>query len=419
MKTVLRGKFFALLIIVCTAATHQVQAIPSKPANAQLQRIEVGQNSLGAHLLFDFVQNTSIKPHYEAATQTLSIFFAGISPHDLQEHEHWSKLDALRTSGLLNTIELDDPDKATRGSTVRLCFAKTITAKDQSTQENKLVVQWSLIETRGTRLIINAMSKHALEEISKQGASVLFATNDVVQNDFSVMSGISAPKHKPTDRRVVIDAGHGGSDHGAIGCGNRCEKDIALQVSKLLAKKLKASGYNVHLTRNDDRNVSLANRSSLANQLKADAFISIHLNSSGKIGSNATGVETYFLAKDGMLPPTHVGGYYFVNTEHNQKLIDAMNKQTRKKIEGSKLLATHVQNQLISTLRSNEMPVKDRGVKSAHLRLLLRNNMPTALVEIGFITNKQEAAYLATEEGQNTVVDGVVRGLSRYFAHES
>ncbi len=422
MKLLTRSNIFALLIFVCTAAT--LHSEPTKPAaktakSVQLKRLEVAHSNLGIHLLFDFVQNTQIKPTYNEDALALSIFFADISPRDLQANSQWGKLEKLHESGLLTSIELEDPNKATRGSTVRLYFPKTITAKDNSKHENQLLIKWYTVEINGTRLVIDAISKQALEDVSKQGQTIVtLATNDVVQNDFSPMTGLTT-SNQATERRIVIDAGHGGTDIGATGCGNVCEKDIALQVSKLLAKKLKAVGYKVHLTRNDDRNVSLVTRSTLANQLKADAFISIHLNSSGKIGSNATGVETYFLAKDGVLPPTHVGGYYFVNTEHDQTLIDKLNKHTRNKIESSKLLATCVQNQLIRTLHGNNVTAKDRGVKSAHLRLLLRNNVPTALVEIGFITNRKEAAQLATQEGQEVVVDGISRGITRYFEQKS
>lgn len=413
MKILSYSRFFWLISTIGIA-------IPSISArNNHLERLEVSQSDIGLHLLFDFVRNTQIKPHFNEHSLTLSLFFQQVRPIELKNNPNWGRLQKLHASGHLLNVELEAQENGTAGSILRIQFPKEIKTSDNSSQPNQLLIKWSMVETRGTRFIIDAISKNALDKIRKHGATILYATNDVVQNDFSSIAGLgSHTTSKAKERRIIIDAGHGGSDLGAKGYNNLCEKDIALQVSKRLAKKLKAQGYNVHLTRNDDRNVSLVSRSTLANQLKADAFISIHLNSAGKINSKTDGVETYFLAPQGMLPPTHVGGYYFVNTAEDQALIDALNKHTRSKIEASKSLATCVQNHLVRSLRHNNVATKDRGVKSAHLRLLLRNNVPTALVEIGFITNPREAAALSSQKRQEIITDGIMRGLKRYFEQE-
>lgn len=417
MKILTCGRFFALLTIACIA-TNQQSVLSAKSVKIQeklvkLGRFEVARSKVGIQLLLDFPRNIAIKPVYDENSLTLSLFFPRVLPHEFETNKNWQRLGALSEHGLLSTVALERTNSPA-GSVLRLQFPREKTLKSGAVVQNELVVKWSIVEMRGTRLIVNTYAGHALKKISKQGSkTVLYATNDVVQNDFSPLAGI-----KQLERRVIIDAGHGGTDLGAKGCGNIYEKDIALQVVKLLEKKLKAEGFKVHLTRSGDKNISLASRNTLANQLKADAFISVHLNSSGKIGSDAKGVETYFLAQNGMLPPTHVGGYYFVNTAKDQGLIDILNKYTRNNIELSKNLATCVQNDLVGTLRANNMPTRNRGVKSAHLRLLVRNNLPTALVEIGFITNPEEKARLASKNGQNVVADGIVRGIKRYFERD-
>ena len=413
MNMSIQGNFFALLIIVCTAATQQ-----NINASTKIERIEVSSDDMGIHLLFDFIRATVVKPHYCETTQTLSLFFPQVRPHDLQTHNNWAQITNLSEKGL--TVELDEQQEETSGAVLRLRFPKSATLSgDSSESQNQFVVKWSNVsgiqwsnpEKNGNRFTVNVFSIQALKKIN-QGTTILCATNDVVQNDFSTMAGL--PK-KSSSRRIIIDAGHGGSDHGARGCGNVCEKEIALQVSKLLVKKLKAAGHQVYLTRNKDQNVALIKRCNLANQLKADAFISIHLNSSGKIGSKSAGIETYYLTKTGILPPSHVGGYYFVNTEQDQTLIEAINKYVKNKVDASKALATCVQKQIIHTLRKNNCAAKDRGLKSDHLRLLLHNNVPTTLVEIGFVTNPHEAAMLQTASYQNTLAAGITRGVQQYF----
>lgn len=413
MKILACGRFFVLLILA-SISTNQISAgakpIKVQEALVKLGRFEVVRSKVGIQLLFDFAKNTPIKPVYDENSLTLSLFFPRVLPHEFETNKNWKRLEGLSEQGLLSSVSLDRTD-APQGSVLKLQFPREKTLKNGVVVQNELFVKWSLVENRGTRLIVNSFACHALKKLkARVSKSVLYATNDVVQNDFLPVPGI-----KQLERRIIVDAGHGGTDLGAKGCGNVYEKDIALQVVKLLEKKLKAEGFKVHLTRNDDKNISLASRNTLAHQLKADAFISIHLNSSGKIGSDAKGVETYFLAQDGVLPPTHVGGYYFVNTKKDQALIDTLNRYMQDNIELSKNLATCVQSDLVGTLRANKMPTRNRGVKSAHLRLLVRNNLPTALVEIGFITNPEEKARLASKKGQNVVADGIVNGIKRYF----
>ncbi|MBM3886821.1 N-acetylmuramoyl-L-alanine amidase [Candidatus Dependentiae bacterium] len=383
-------------------------------ATTNIERIEVSSDDIGIHLLFDFIRTTAVKSQYNDATQTLSLFFPLVSSHDLKNHNNWSQIVNLSQKGL--TVELDEQDENEAGATLRLRFPKATTNED----ENQFVVKWSNVNSiqwsnpdkSGNRFTVNVFSIKALKKINNS-STILCATNDVIQNDFSRMAGL--PTKTIASRRIIIDAGHGGGDHGARGCHNTCEKEIALQVAKKLAQRLKSVGYNVHLTRNSDKNISLLKRCNLANQLKGDAFISIHLNSAGKIGSKSAGIETYYLSKTGILPPSHIGGYYFVNSDQDQSLIAAINKYIRNKIDSSKTLASCVQNQLISTLRKNKHQPKDRGVKPEHLRLLLHNNIPTTLVEIGFVTNPQEALKLKTPAYQDTLAAGISRGVQRFF----
>jgi N-acetylmuramoyl-L-alanine amidase len=411
MKFFSHYKFLARFLLVSTALTLQTTF-----ATSHLDKIEAFANKVSIGLLFDFKRPTPVQPSYKEETKTLSLFFPRIRAGELQAHKNWVQLKSLTHHGL--TVDLEDQNEAPIGSTLRISFAQAAIQGTEGKQAS-LVVKWSNVEgiqwanaRKGgcNRFTVDIFNATELAKL-KESRSVLHATNDVIQNDFSSIPGLQ----KPSQRRIIIDAGHGGNDIGAQGCGNIQEKEIALKVSKILAKKLKTAGFQVHLTRNEDRNVGLVKRCSLAYQLKADAFISIHLNSAGKVSKKTSGIESYYLTQEGILPPSHVGGYYFVNTEHSKELIDSVNTHLKTKIDGSKALATCVQSQLMHTLQKNNLKTRDRGVKPEHLRLLLHNNVPTTLVEVGFVTNPAEAAMLQTESYQDLLATGMTRGIKQYF----
>ena len=389
-----------------------------------ISTIEIYSTKISVDILFDFMRNTKIIPEYNNGTKTLTLRFPELRPAAFENHAHWNVMKQLQECGI--TVDLIDQvgNKRDKGTDLCLVFPKN---NGHDKDENGFIVkwtdfndiQWSNPNKKGNRFTINIFSKKALatlkKGLAKKSSVVQLATNDVIQNDFSSMPGMTAQN---SNRRIIIDAGHGGTDHGAIGCSNTSEKTIALQVAKALVKKLKNAGYQAHLTRNEDKYVPLVTRSNLSEQLKADAFISIHLNSSGKIGSSASGVETYFLTKTGITNPSHVGGYYFINTKHDKKAIQTINEHVHNKITTSKALASCVQQAVINTLNQESFTTKDRGVKEDHLRLLLYNNIPSTLIEIGFITNPDEAAKLQTVQYQNTLAAGIAHGVHQYFAEQ-
>lgn len=383
----------------------------------KLERLDVNQSDMGWYMLFDFMHKTPIKPTYNEGTLTLNLFFEGVLPSEFKTNSNWDNFCQLHKEGLFKSIDLDERFGEAKGSILRIAFNEN-TTKDAEIEKNQFLIKWSLVETKGTRLVIDIINQKTLHKL-KASATIFYASNDVMQNDFSQMPGLKKKSKNKKKRRVIIDAGHGGSDSGAVGFANLCEKDIALQVSKKLVPKLQAAGYNVHLTRSKDKEVSLSARCSLANQLKADAFVSIHLNSAGKVGGSTSGIETYFLDKKALFPAPKFGGYFFMNTNQDPSLIEALNKYNQNKVDSSKNLANCVQNRLIQNLHNNDFDTNDRGVKPTKVfRLLRMNNIPSTLVEIGFITNPQEAKQLSTEGYQETIADGILQGINRYFSQE-
>lgn len=216
---------------------------------------------------------------------------------------------------------------------------------------------------------------------------------------------------------IVIDAGHGGKDHGAPGYDDGvAEKDIVLTLAKQIATKLrKEIKCEVILTRSSDEFLTLDERTTIANKKRADLFISIHANASRN--RDANGVETYFLnlAKD--QDSINVAARENATSEKNisdlHTILNSLMKNA--KINESSRLAQYVQNSLISDLSNSHGTVLDKGVKQAPFYVLLGARMPAILVETGFISNKVECKRLSSPDYQETICDGIVKGVKSYI----
>ena len=173
--------------------------------------------------------------------------------------------------------------------------------------------------------------------------------------------------------KVFIDAGHGGTDPGALGYGYR-ESDLNLQVAKKVESKLKSKGIDVKMSRSSDIFYSLSERAEMANDYGADAFVSIHQNSAE--AKSANGIETYY---------------------------------NRNK-EEDKPLSNDIQTQVISQTGAN-----NRGVKNAEFTVLVKSKMISALVECGFITNELEVKKLSDSSYQDKLATGIANGIEEYL----
>ncbi len=220
---------------------------------------------------------------------------------------------------------------------------------------------------------------------------------------------------EPAVRTVVIDPGHGGENPGARGPGGSLEKDIALQVARRLrAELVNARGLQVFLTRDKDVDVELDDRTAIANNYKADLFVSIHANASRAPG--AKGSEVYFLSYQASdddsrriaqlegaaepLPEAAAG------TDLALILWDMAQAEH---LEESSALASRIQEELAVVTGS-----EGRGVKQAPFRVLVGAAMPAVLVEVAFISNPDEEKLLASEAYQAKVAASLARGIERY-----
>src|SRR5271155_3583771 len=217
--------------------------------------------------------------------------------------------------------------------------------------------------------------------------------------------------------RVVIDAGHGGHDTGTIGPHGLMEKDLCLDVALRLGKLIqeRLPGAEVIYTRRDDTFIPLEERTAIANQVKADLFISIHANSSHD--SEARGVETYYLNFASSQDALEVASRENALSQSGlHDLQDMIKKIARnEKVEESKELADDIQGSLTKRLQQVSRNERDRGVKRAPFVVLIGANMPSILSEIPFPSNPADEKMLKKPEQRQRIAEGLYHGMSDYL----
>jgi len=221
------------------------------------------------------------------------------------------------------------------------------------------------------------------------------------------------------DDLIVIDAGHGGHDTGAIGAGKR-EKDLVLQIAKKLAKKLRKEGHPVYMTRTRDHFLTLRQRTKIADKKNAKVFISIHANSISKKSRNKVyGIETFFLqntrdAKSQRIAARENKAVLQGTTKLSQNvIIDSV--LSGPKIVQSNKLAIDIQKRMITNLRSKYKNIKDGGVRNAPFWVLVGASRPSILVEVGYISHPMERKRLFNPQYQDLLVHGITEGIDNYL----
>lgn len=215
--------------------------------------------------------------------------------------------------------------------------------------------------------------------------------------------------------RIVIDPGHGGHDTGTIGPNGLQEKDLVLEVGRRLGKLLETRlGAEVVYTRKDDTFIPLETRTAIANQQRADLFISIHANSSGD--PDARGVETYYLNFTSSPQALEVAARENAVSEKSiYELQDLVKKiALKEKIEESREFAGDVQESLHNGLAAKSPAIRNRGVKKAPFIVLIGANMPSILAEISFVSNPTDEHRLETSEYRQRIADSLYRGIAKY-----
>ena len=215
--------------------------------------------------------------------------------------------------------------------------------------------------------------------------------------------------------RVVIDPGHGGHDSGTSGPSGLMEKDLVLDVALRLGKLIEQRmGSEVVYTRQDDTFIGLHERTELANQRKADLFLSIHANSSP--ATRVSGIETYYLNFTSSSEALDVAARENASAQNSvydlKDLVQSIAQHD--KIEESREFAQNVQSSLQAFEAKNSSTAKDRGIRKAPFVVLIGAQMPSVLAEIGFLSNAHEESLLNKPEHRQKLAEALYRGLSRY-----
>jgi N-acetylmuramoyl-L-alanine amidase len=224
-------------------------------------------------------------------------------------------------------------------------------------------------------------------------------------------------KQRPRSFKIVIDAGHGGEDPGAIGPTGLKEKDVVLKIAKKVKDKIrKKLGWEVVMTREDDRFIPLDERTGIANAENAALFLSIHANACED--RRVSGIESFVLgtttdkdalrlaAKENNISPKQVSDL--------QVILADLKLNNPHKVIPSSLLADSVQKTVVSSLLKRYKQVRDLGVKEAPFVVLIGAEMPSILVEVSFISNPVEEKRLRDTRYLDALADAIVAGLKKY-----
>ena len=254
-------------------------------------------------------------------------------------------------------------------------YKVTISASQHKWNSGKYIVHGYIVDVSGKNIGFGATSADVVAPKKIGSAS---------RGNYDVLNKI-----------VYLDAGHGGYDPGASYFGIS-EKSLTLAIQSRVKAKLEAEGYQVVTTRTSDTYVDLADRSRAANASESDIFVSIHINASGS--SAAQGIETY---------------YYQPYAEYPSR-INATYHANPTRLSMSDTLANAIQSSLI-----NATGAQNQGVKRQTFAVLRETTAPAVLLELGFLSNPQEAARLNTSAYQETLANAIVAGIKSYYEKES
>ncbi len=231
------------------------------------------------------------------------------------------------------------------------------------------------LELRRNRLLLPPLALPLAQRLPPNGGLPPLTRPNPLPSEAIRDNPLLSQTERPSHGRVIVivDPGHGGKDSGALGIGGAQEKDIVLPIGRKLAEVLQQNGIQVVLTRNSDYFVTLQGRVDMAEQDRADVFVSVHANSAGEDRPDVNGLEVY---------------YYDSGLD----------------------LARVVHNRILQSVN-----VKDRGIRRARFYVLRKSSMPSILVETGYMTGREDMAKLKTSLYQNQMAEAIAHGILQYL----
>jgi N-acetylmuramoyl-L-alanine amidase len=215
--------------------------------------------------------------------------------------------------------------------------------------------------------------------------------------------------------RIVLDPGHGGGDEGSKPPGGIAEKEITLDIARRLRERLARAGFETTLTRETDERVVLRERARLANERRADLFVSIHVNWL-EDGRDNRGIETYFLGPSDDPFVSRLASAENLESGYSladvKRLLESVYSDFRQ--DQSRALAASVQRRLVRSVRELSPAVADRGVRSAPFLVLVTTEMPAILAEVSSLSNEEEARRLADAAYRDRLAQALFEGIQAY-----
>ena len=342
---------------------------------------------------------------------------------EVKNIRYWSTPDYTRV-----VIDLSEPVEFSKNRILnpdRLYFdlMNTMIAKEVKTilpvgDGILKVIRAGQFKTDTVRVVLD------LEEIADFNAFVLENPARFVIDVYG-KEKVKKPDTVIAKRRIVIDAGHGGHDPGAVGLQRLYEKNVVLDIALKLRKILSSDPLNeVFLTRETDVFIPLEERTVIANKKNADFFVSIHANASP--GRQARGIETYLLNWTDNEEANKVAAR---ENQISLKKMKAMNRKMQmddldmiksdllrqNKRDESIKLAHYIQKSMVSTLDNGNKDTLDLGVKQALFYVLFGARMPSVLVEVSFISNPEEEKLLSKDSYRKQIAEAIAEGLNKYI----
>ncbi len=382
---------------------------PTGAGSTQLSAVRFWSNPGYTRIVLDFSGKSDFSTHFLPPDQAREVpprLYVDVSPAVLGPG---MKDPTIVDDGLLRRIRTGHPEDRT----VRVVLdLESISDYKVFPLEDPYRI---VIDIAGSKLVDTA--KLTVPEIKTLSVS----SQDDIAKVLDQAPREKAPLHVPetsastTLRKIVVDAGHGGRDPGAIGPGGTYEKNVTLALAKKLAKKLKSTlGCEVILTRSTDVFLPLEERTAIANKVGADLFISLHANAN--TSHKPYGIETYYLNfskndKAAAVAARENGTSLKQVSDLELILFDLM---ANSKINESSRLAAEIQKGLVTGLRRNYGQIKDLGVRQGPFYVLLGATMPSVLVETAFISNSREEKRLTSSKYQERAVDAIAQAVKHY-----
>lgn len=342
------------------------------PSKSTPSSIELG--SLVCYFSTMPIINSLSKPQKNMLQENLVFFFPKTSIASSEAKNTIKKLHALDQAAY--KIRFEEVQIPTQGLKLSVSF-----------DPQKVSMKYDLFDSIGLQkgIVFRFFNQQVLKELNNKCCKPILNT---------------ACAKKPS--RIVVDCGHGGADFGTVGIFKYPEKTVTLNVGLELARLLKKEGFEVELTRACDVDVSLDNRTSFANQKKADLFVSIHANSAPN--KNAQGIETFWM------DPALLKSIPCTMDPLSNNMASIVEKE---RCAASNTLARSIHTHVLNMV-NKKCVVVDRSIRTAVSQVLLGSAMPSALIEVGFLSNSHEAHLLEQDYYQKLLAHGICNGVKNY-----